>query len=278
MQLSTSRFIPASATQQTQELTLNPDYWGPRFWDVLHLAAVGFSAEPTPSEKLGFRMFFDSLRYVLPCPKCRASYETHLDTRGLLDADLLSRDTLFRWVFDLHNIVNITLNKPQVNFIEYQDRYYPKSITAPVVVQKVSTVALSLPSLNRGVRSSVRTPYTPPATRTVFSQLATQALSRLQILSQPQPRPRQPQPRQPQPRQPQPQQLQHQQLQPQQLQPQQPQPQTFGVKSAQPVTGRFPSLVQNNFKSKSIVQQAMAQPGAKRTAAMYSSGCGCRRR
>jgi hypothetical protein len=273
MQLSTSRFIPASATQQTQELTLNPDYWGPRFWDVLHLAAVGFSAEPTPSEKLGFRMFFDSLRYVLPCPKCRASYETHLDTRGLLDADLLSRDTLFRWVFDLHNIVNITLNKPQVNFIEYQDRYYPKSITAPDVVQKVSTVALSLPSLNRGVRSSVRTPYTPPATRTVFSQLATQALSRLQILSQPQPRPRQPQPRQPQPQQPQP-----QQPQPQQLQPQQPQPQTFGVKSAQPVTGRFPSLVQNNFKSKSIVQQAMARPGAKRTAAMYSSGCGCRRR
>lgn len=171
-----------------QELSLNPEYWGPKFWDVLHLAAVGYSTTPTPAEKLGFRMFFDSLRYVLPCQKCRGSYETYLNTRGIQDSDLQSRDSLFRWVFELHNSVNLNLNKPENrrSLEDLQRQYYPLTILPappgpPVLIRPpvpIRPLALTTqprrPMLDVGRRTS-------SATNTFANNMA-QAMNRIKTL------------------------------------------------------------------------------------------------
>jgi len=163
------------SSQPTPELqvTLNPEFWGPRFWEVLHLAAVGYSTDPTPSEKLGFRMFFDSLRYVLPCPKCRVSYESYLDTRRLRDEDLASRDSLFLWVFDLHNNVNINLKKPklELNFNQLKLQYYPSAIGAGGATPPP---ALQAPPVMSPVSISPRK-FMPSQPRKPFNQSASQA-------------------------------------------------------------------------------------------------------
>ena len=162
-----------------QELSLNPEYWGPKFWDVLHLAAVGYSTTPTPAEKLGFRMFFDSLRYVLPCQKCRGSYETYLNTRGIRDSDLQSRDSLFRWVFELHNSVNLNLDKPmnRRSLEDLQRQYYPLTIL-PGPIKPLSTGPLvpqpRRPMLDVGRRTSA-------ATNTFANNMA-QAMDRIKTL------------------------------------------------------------------------------------------------
>jgi len=168
---------------EVQELSLNPEYWGPKFWDVLHLAAVGYSKSPTPAEKLGFRMFFDSLRYVLPCQKCRGSYENYLNTRGIQDSDLQSRDDLFRWVFELHNSVNLNLNKPmnQRSLEDLQRQYYPLAILpGPSQGAQVAQVVAPRP-LPLGPRRPMLQHKTSAATNAFANNMA-QAMNRIKTL------------------------------------------------------------------------------------------------
>lgn len=217
------------------ELTLNPEFWGPRFWEVLHLVAVGYSATPTPSEKLGFRMFFDSLRYILPCPKCRASYEKYLFSRKLSEKDLSSRDNLFHWVYELHNSVNLNLKKAPFQTLEaVKATFYPLAITKPLVPQ-----AARPPAQRPRVVISRRSP-------SIFSQ---NMMAGLNLLKAPPPPPP---------------------------------PPTPPVKPAPPVLQTAWSPRSTPIMHNRIVPMAHAVPAApgttRRSAPMYSSGCGCRRR
>jgi len=98
--------------------SLDPAYWGPVFWEVMYIASAGFSATPSENEKIGFKMFFDSLRYVLPCSKCRADYDAYLLANPLSDTDLQCRDSLFLWVFNLHVSTSQRLNKANLPTLE----------------------------------------------------------------------------------------------------------------------------------------------------------------
>jgi len=208
------------------ELTLNPEFWGPRFWEVLHLVAVGYSATPTPSEKLGFRMFFDSLRYILPCPKCRASYEKYLFSRKLSEEDMSSRDKLFNWVYQLHNSVNLNLKKAPFQTLEaVKATYYPLAIAA--------APAIPPPAQRPRVVISRRSP-------SIFSQ---NMMAGLNLLKAPPPPPP---------------------------------PPTPPVKPAPPVLQAAWSTRSTPIMHNRIVPAAPGAP--RRSAPMYSSGCGCRRR
>jgi len=202
---------------------LNPEFWGPRFWEVLHLVAVGYSATPTPSEKLGFRMFFDSLRYILPCPKCRASYEKYLFSRKLSEEDMSSRDKLFNWVYELHNSVNLNLKKAPFQTLEaVKATYYPLAIAA--------APAIPPPAQRTRVAISRRSP-------SIFSQ---NMMAGLNLLKAPPPPPPSP------------------------------------VKPAPPVLQAAWSTRSTPIMHNRIVPAAPGAP--RRSAPMYSSGCGCRRR
>jgi hypothetical protein len=134
-------------------LSLNPDYWGPVFWEVMYLGAAGFSAKPTPNEKLGFRLFFDSLRYVLPCAKCRADYDQYLTTSPVTDKDLESRNALFAWVYGLHKHVSLKLQKPAFPTLEaMQYSFFPAQTAAQRIVWKRPVPAVILPKTSNAIQ------------------------------------------------------------------------------------------------------------------------------
>lgn len=77
-------------------------FWGPSAWRLLHL--ITFAYEPE-KQKEAVRELFSCLPYVLPCKYCRQHLAGHMEKYPLEPA-LVSRDSLSRWLWNVHNAVN----------------------------------------------------------------------------------------------------------------------------------------------------------------------------
>lgn len=69
--------------------------------------------------------FLRSVGHVLPCKRCRAHYNAYMSAR-LTDPSspwLTSRETLSRFLVDLHNDVNARLQRPVVDYESVQYEY-----------------------------------------------------------------------------------------------------------------------------------------------------------
>lgn len=94
---------------------LQTKLWGPPLWTGLHAITFGYPLEPTEQDKKNYKIFFDQVKYVLPCKYCRESYTEYINTEPtkLTDEVLTNRSTLTKWLFNLHNRVN---NKLDVDY------------------------------------------------------------------------------------------------------------------------------------------------------------------
>jgi len=117
-------------------MRLPPTVWGPLFWHTIHITALGYSNEPTYSQKRAAKEFFEALAHLIPCPLCRSHYETHIQ-KYPISPHLDKRIDLFRWTVNLHNEVNKSLGKPTQT--EMEVIYFYKRIGAreksPVINQ-----------------------------------------------------------------------------------------------------------------------------------------------
>ena len=106
----------------------NNNIWGPPAWTFLHTITFNYPNNPSEKDKQNYYTFFDSLKYVLPCDKCKKHYRDN--SRDLKD-NLNSRDDLVKWLIDIHNDVNIKNNKSVWSYADvynkYQDIYNPSN-------------------------------------------------------------------------------------------------------------------------------------------------------
>lgn len=90
--------------------------WGNAIWFILHTTSL-YAPEPMADSFVRYRNMLSSLRYLLPCPKCRQ----HL-TQNLTKIDFVNcsktREDLFQCSWLLHNIVNVSESKPTVGLQE----------------------------------------------------------------------------------------------------------------------------------------------------------------
>ena len=95
--------------------------WGPHVWESLHNITFGYPLQPTNVQKNSYKNFFSSVAEVLPCHYCRDEYK-HLITYGstkLTEDTMNDRQTVTRWLYDVHEAVN---KKLKVNSnITYED-------------------------------------------------------------------------------------------------------------------------------------------------------------
>jgi hypothetical protein len=96
-------------------MTLHKDQWGPYFWNTIHYTALGYP-EDTPSVDIRakYKDFYEALGFVIPCMKCSKNYINHIREIPI-DPFLVSRDMLFKWTVNIHNIVNKEIGKPHWN-------------------------------------------------------------------------------------------------------------------------------------------------------------------
>jgi len=93
-----------------------PSKWGPHAWAFLHMLTFSYPEIPHPEVRREFQAFFAALRTVLPCAKCRRHFAEKFDQtmNEMGDDPFASRDSLTRWLIDIHNDVNASQGKPKL--------------------------------------------------------------------------------------------------------------------------------------------------------------------
>lgn len=104
---------------------MQTDKWGPSAWTYLHTVTFNYPISPTPEDKINYKILFDNFGKTMPCKFCRDSYNTFYQIL-LIDNFLDDRHGLTYWLFCIHNLVNIKLNKPVINFEQVVYRYENK--------------------------------------------------------------------------------------------------------------------------------------------------------
>ena len=85
--------------------------WGPGMWHYLHTMSFNYPVHPTKQDKIHYRDFMMGLRNVLPCGKCRMNLRANYNKLPLTMTCLKNRAAFSRYVFDLHELINVMLNK-----------------------------------------------------------------------------------------------------------------------------------------------------------------------
>ena len=102
--------------------SIKPSIWGPHGWKFMHYVSLGYPSNPSEEDKKNYKTFYTSLQHILPCAKCANNYSHNL-IKYPIDNHLSSRDTLVRWVIDIHNQVNNETGKKEYTYEEALSLY-----------------------------------------------------------------------------------------------------------------------------------------------------------
>jgi hypothetical protein len=102
---------------------MKPEIWGPHAWIFMHSVTFDYPDNPTPEIQNRYKLFFESLQYVLPCELCRNHYTKNLKKFPINNHVLKTRKNLIEWLIDLHNNVNKSNKKPKLSYKEVVKKY-----------------------------------------------------------------------------------------------------------------------------------------------------------
>jgi len=112
---------------------IDPNLWGPSLWTFLHYLTLAYPDNPTEEEQERMYDFLASLQIVIPCQKCRINFKSYLNE---MNSDVLStKNTLVRWLFNVHNLVNKNTGKPQFSYDDFIKKYSQMKINEEIKVE-----------------------------------------------------------------------------------------------------------------------------------------------
>uniref|UniRef100_A0A6C0CRX2 thiol oxidase n=1 Tax=viral metagenome TaxID=1070528 RepID=A0A6C0CRX2_9ZZZZ len=89
---------------------ISPDIWGPNAWTFIHLMVISEHESFDIGRLTYYQQFYEVLTHLLPCEKCRNHLIENLKKNKDLST-IRTKKELFKWTVDLHNAVNLILNK-----------------------------------------------------------------------------------------------------------------------------------------------------------------------
>jgi len=107
----------------SNRININSDYWGSKGWYFIDTIVLSYPDKPTQSDKDEFFNFFQSIKKVLPCEKCRVHFSEYLYNHPLNDKILSSKEKLIKWILAAHNNVRKMQNKKEITLNEFFDFY-----------------------------------------------------------------------------------------------------------------------------------------------------------
>lgn len=98
--------------------------WGPPMWHILHTVSFNYPIKPTKEQAIYYYNFYNNLVNILPCRYCRDNLCDNLKKHPLNKSVLKNRDSLSRWVYELHEKINKMLGKKSnLTYEMIRDRY-----------------------------------------------------------------------------------------------------------------------------------------------------------
>ena len=126
---------------------ISPDLWGPHLWKFMHYLTLSYPENPTEEDKDNLYNFFLTIQTVLPCEKCRYNFKSHLEKTPLTEEILADNAKVIKWLFDIHNEVNKSTEKPVLLYDDFIKLYSSKSSTPVAESESISepTKEVTLP-------------------------------------------------------------------------------------------------------------------------------------
>jgi hypothetical protein len=86
--------------------------------------SFNYPVHPTCFDKERYRNFVLSLKYTLPCGKCRKNLCQNFQKLPLKMKHMKSRASFSKYIYDLHELINTMLNKKSgLTYDEIKERY-----------------------------------------------------------------------------------------------------------------------------------------------------------
>lgn len=100
--------------------------WGPTLWHSLHIISFNYPLEPTKTQKKEYCHFLLSLKYILPCKYCRDNLIVNFKKAKFSKKVFANRKNFSKFIYNLHNIVNISLGKKKYKTYDEVSAFYEK--------------------------------------------------------------------------------------------------------------------------------------------------------
>lgn len=98
------------------------NHWGPAAWNFLHAVTLTLPDQPSVTVQEAYGKFFNSVADVLPCNVCRGHFRDNLKKFPM---DFSSKRKASMWLWQLHNSVNASNNKPPIDYYQFLAQYIP---------------------------------------------------------------------------------------------------------------------------------------------------------
>ncbi len=95
--------------------------WGPATWTLLHCAALTYGDDPPSAKRKAMFNFLEAIGAVLPCPRCGQHWRKGMQFTEMASptsTHLDSADKLFEWTVQMHNRVNASRGKKELEIDE----------------------------------------------------------------------------------------------------------------------------------------------------------------
>lgn len=125
-------YVPSEIVPNIQApSTTQNDIWGPALWMILHSACERINQQLTKLPLEESRIWIgllQSLRYSLPCPRCKKHYSEYVATNPI------RINTIYLWLYKLHEQVNARTKKPSYPIEELSSYKAPFNFTEKYTV------------------------------------------------------------------------------------------------------------------------------------------------
>lgn len=122
-----------------------PEIWGKHMWFSIHFIALDYPETPSVEDMSTYKFFYENLYKVLPCYRCAENYKRHLKELPI-DNALSSRDALFAWTVEFHNLVNKLTHKPLMSLEQALAKYLDPEFNKKVIDSSAMIMAALEPT------------------------------------------------------------------------------------------------------------------------------------